>query len=96
MTIGSIISNINSSKFLAGISILLTNLGGKYLGLDLDKKGEKFFQQPLVRRLLVFFVAFLASKDIVTSLIITFLFIIVVKEARLFESKDDEDDDEYS
>ena len=96
MTIETVINSVNSSKFLAGISILFSNLGGKYLGLDIDKKGEKFLSQPIVRRLIVFFIAFLASKDIITSLIITFLFIILVKEARLFEKEDEQDEEEYS
>ena len=90
----SIINLLNNSKFLAGIAILLTNIGGRYLNLDLTKREEKFLQQPIVRRLLVFFVAFIATKDIVISIIITLLFIIVVKRNKIFNDADAEDDED--
>ena len=69
----ALLNLLNNSKFLVGVAILMSNIGGRYLNLDLTKKEEKFLQQPLIRRLLVFFVAFIATRDIVVSIIITLL-----------------------
>lgn len=90
----SIINILNNSKFLAGVAILLTNIGGRYLSLELSKKEDKFLQQPYVRRLIIFCVAFMATHDVLISLIITLIFIIVIKRNKLFEDPEDEDAEE--
>ena len=74
----ALLNLLNNSKFLAGVAILMSNIGGRYLNLDLTKKEEKFLQQPLIRRLLIFFVAFIATRDIIISLILTGVFILLV------------------
>ena len=33
-----ILTNINTSKLLAGTAILLTNIGSKYIGLEFSKR----------------------------------------------------------
>ena len=88
------LTNLNSNKFLPAIAIVLSNLGGKYLTLDLNKKTDKFLQKPIIRRSIVFLIAFLASRDIIDSLIVTFIYVIFVKEMDLFDDDDDDDDDE--
>jgi hypothetical protein len=90
----SLLNLLNNSKFLVGVAILMSNVGGRYMSLDLTKKEEKILQTPIVRRTLVFFVAFIATRDIIVSVIITLLFIIVVKRNKIFNSSLDEDDDE--
>ena len=87
----ALLNLLNNSKFLAGVAILMSNIGGRYLNLDLTKKEEKFLQQPLTRRLLIFFVAFIATRDIVVSLIITLLFIIIIKRNKIFNDSYEED-----
>ena len=86
----SFINILNNSKCLAGLAILLTNIGGRYLNLELSKKEDKFLQQPYIRRLVIFCIAFMATHDVLVSLIITLIFIIVVKRNKLFDDPEDE------
>ena len=70
------ISTLNSNKFFIAVLMLLMNLSGRYLDLDLLPVQKDFLQSKLVRRFVVFAVAFMATRDILTSLIITGIFII--------------------
>ena len=78
MDIYSIIYNLNNSKYFAGILMILMNLGSKYISLELSETQDEFFSNIVIRRLMIFTVAFIATKDIIISLIITTCFIIIV------------------
>lgn len=74
----SIIQNLNNSKFFAGILMILMNLGSKYISLELSETQDDFFSNIVIRRVMIFVVVFIATKDIITSFIITACFIIMV------------------
>ncbi len=74
----SIIQNLNHSKFFAGILMILMNLGSKYISLELSETQDEFFSNIVIRRIMIFVVIFIATKDIIVSLIITSCFIILV------------------
>jgi hypothetical protein len=78
MDLYSIIYNLNNSKYFAGILMILMNLGSKYISLELSETQDEFFSNIVIRRLMIFTVAFIATKDIIISLIITTCFIIIV------------------
>lgn len=74
----SIIQNLNNSKFFAGILMILMNIGSKYISLELSETQDDFFSNIVIRRVMIFVVVFIATKDIITSFIITACFIIMV------------------
>ena len=74
----SIIHSLNNSKFFAGILMILMNLGSKYISLELSETQDEFFSNIVIRRIMIFVVIFIATKDIITSLIITACFVILV------------------
>lgn len=74
----SIIHSLNNSKFFAGILMILMNLGSKYISLELSETQDEFFSNIIIRRIMIFVVIFIATKDIITSLIITACFVILV------------------
>ena len=74
----SIIQNLNNSKFFAGILMILMNLGSKYISLELSETQDEFFSNIVIRRIMIFVVVFIATKDIITSLIITACFVVLV------------------
>ena len=77
-SIVSFISALNNSKFFAAITMLVLNVGTKYLALDISESQEEFLKHILVRRFALFTVFFIATRDVVFSLILTGLFIIFV------------------
>lgn len=69
---------LNNSKYFVAIMMLLLNLGSRYISMELSQFHEDFLSNAFVRRILVFTVVFVATRDIKVSLISTAVFIILV------------------
>ena len=69
---------LNNSKLFAGIIMILLNIGSKYIVMELSDTHEEFFNNVIIRRIIVFTVVFTATRDIITSLILTGVFILLV------------------
>jgi uncharacterized membrane protein (DUF485 family) len=72
-----ILNNIENNKLFMGLSILLLNLLSKYIELKLTKTQEQFIKNSISREILIFIMCFVATKNIVTSLILTGIFMIL-------------------
>ena len=78
--IDSTLLYLSNSKLFSGCIMLLTNIGGKYLAIDLPENMEKLFSKFFILRLLVLFsIFFMATRDIKTSILLSLLFFIVIK-----------------
>ena len=73
----STISSLNDSKFFAGIVLICMNIGSKYITIKLSKTQEDFIKNHLGRQVLMFAIAFTATKNIVTALLLTAIFYIL-------------------
>jgi hypothetical protein len=62
---------INTNPYFIGLMMLLLNLGGRFLGMEISKEQEKVFQNPWVRRGLVFTVLFVATRNVFVAVIMT-------------------------
>ena len=62
---------INTNPYFIGLMMLLLNLGGRFLGMEISKEQEKIFQNPWVRRALVFTVLFVATRNVFVAAIMT-------------------------
>ena len=74
------LDNFNSysdNKLLLGIAMILFNMGSKYLVLDLSKNQEQFLKSTIIRRLTLFSIFFIATRDLNTALILTATFVIL-------------------
>ena len=83
----SSVKTINESKYFYGILMILLNIGAKYIELDIPKQHKQFLSSKLIRRILIFTVAFIATRDFIVSLVITSAFIIIVLNLFNNESK---------
>lgn len=54
----------NTNPYFIGIMMLVLNLGGRFISLEVTKKQEQFLQLPWVRRILIFTVLFVATRNI--------------------------------
>tara|TARA_Y100001970_G_scaffold293363_1_gene439692 strand:+ start:2412 stop:2804 length:393 start_codon:yes stop_codon:yes gene_type:complete len=73
-----ILTRLNNSKYFSGIVMILLNIGSKYVSLELSEAQQQFLSHPIIRKLLVFTIFFVATKDIVVSVILSTIFIIFV------------------
>jgi|TARA_B110000261_G_C12924596_1_gene293858 hypothetical protein len=78
MSIYQKINSLNQSKVFAGILMILMNLGSKYISLELSETQEEFLSNIIIRRIVVFVVAFIATRDIIISFVLTGVFILLV------------------
>jgi hypothetical protein len=69
---------LNNNSFIIGIMILITNLGSKYISLELSKTQEQFLQSDIMRKFLIFAICFLATRKLVTSFLLTGAFTAIV------------------
>ena len=78
--IDNLLMQISNNKLFGGAIMLLTNIGGKYLALELPTNIEKLFSTySILRYLVLFSIFFMATRDIKTSILLALLFFIFIK-----------------
>ena len=70
-------NNINSSKLLYGLGIIILNLFSKYVQINLSKSQEAYIRNAITRELFIFTVIFVGTHDIITSILLTAAFLIL-------------------
>jgi hypothetical protein len=74
----AVIAGINTNPYFIGLMMLLLNLGGRFLGLEMSKEQEKVFQHPWVRRALFFTVLFVATRNIMVAFVMTIFVVLFI------------------
>ena len=67
---------VASSPYTIGIAIFLLNTCGRFLPFEVSKEQEKFLNQPTIRRLLIFVIFFIATRNIVIAGLMSIIVII--------------------
>lgn len=62
--IEGILQMFNHNPYFIGMMMLLLNLGGRFISLEITKQQEQFLQLPWVRRVLIFTVLFVATRNL--------------------------------
>ena len=73
-----LMSAVNTNPYFIGLMMLLLNLGGRFLALEITKDQEKFLSQPLVRRFFLFAVLFVATRNFVIAAGLAIIVIIML------------------
>lgn len=73
-----IIGGFNTNPYFIGLMMLFMNLGGRFLAMEVTKGQEKFFQNPWIRRLLIFTVIFIATRNIFVAFWLSLAVILIV------------------
>ena len=69
---------VNTNTYLIGMSMILLNLGGRHLAPSLTAEQDKFFQNPWIRRAMLFVVIFVATRNIFTALWLSLGLVLVI------------------
>lgn len=75
--IGSHLDYLNNSKFFAGIVMILLNVGSKFISIQFSRSAEEYLKYNVSKQILVFAMAWMGTRDIVTSLTLTAVFVIL-------------------
>jgi len=76
---------LNSNTIFAGIMLIVLNVGSRFIVHELSHDDKEYSQYLFLRRLAIFAVLFVGTKDVIISLILTAAF--VVLSAGLFRGK---------
>ena len=68
---------LNSNTIFAGLMLLLLNVGSRFIVDELSHDDKQYSQNLILRRLSIFAVCFVGTKDLVTSVILTAAFVII-------------------
>ena len=68
---------LNSSKFFAGIVMILLNVGSKFISVQFSKSTEEYLKMSVSKQLLVFSMAWMGTRDIYTSIGLTAAFVVL-------------------
>ena len=70
---------INNSKIFAALIMICLNIGSKFITLKLSKSQEEYMKNYVAREVLVFAVIWMGTKDVLLSLVLTFVFYVITQ-----------------
>ena len=90
------LSCINENKYMIGITMIMLNIGARFIIDELDDDLRKMISNVFVRRVVIFCSFFMATKDLFTAVVLTIIFVILINEvfAKELDELDELDDDE--
>ena len=90
------LSCINENKYMIGITMIMLNIGARFIIDELDDDLRKMISNVFVRRVVIFCSFFMATKDLFTATVLTIIFVILINEvfAKELDELDDKEDDD--
>tara|TARA_B110000977_G_scaffold196623_1_gene277356 strand:- start:650 stop:1045 length:396 start_codon:yes stop_codon:yes gene_type:complete len=79
------LNSLDNNKLLAGISIVMLNIGSRYLVLDISDSTKELLQLSIIRRVTLFCIFYLGTRSFKMSILLTAGFIVI--SAGLFNEK---------
>ncbi len=76
--IEALLLGFNTNPYFIGLMMLLLNLGGRFLAMEITKEQEKFFQNPWFRRVLIFVVIFVATRNVFVAFWMALIIILIL------------------
>jgi hypothetical protein len=72
-----ILDTLNSSKYFTGIMMIILNIGSRFVEIKLGSSMESFIKYNVARELLIFTIAWMGTRDIIVSIILTASFVVL-------------------
>ncbi len=73
-----IINTLNTNPYFIGMLMLLLNLGGRFLSMELTRKQEEFLQQRWLRPVIFFTVLFVATRNLAVAFWMTLALFLIL------------------
>ena len=68
---------MNNNKYIAGIAMILFNIGSRFLIVDMNINTENILKTKIMRRLTLFSIFFIGTRDLFASFVLTAVFVII-------------------
>lgn len=69
---------INENKLIVGLAMIFMNIASKYVVIELSETQKELLSNSILRQVLIFCIAFVATRDVVMALVLTAVFTILV------------------
>tara|TARA_Y100000389_G_C17227690_1_gene396539 strand:- start:35 stop:412 length:378 start_codon:yes stop_codon:yes gene_type:complete len=86
------LSCINDNKYIIGLTMIMLNIGARFIIDELDDDLRSLVTNAYIRRVVIFCSFFMATKDLFTAIVLTIIFVILINE--VFAKELDELDDD--
>jgi hypothetical protein len=77
-TLDIMLASINSNPYFIGAMMLFLNLGGRFISMEISKSQEQFFQNPWIRRFLIFTVLFMGTRNVLIAFWMTLIIVLLI------------------
>ena len=88
------LSCINENKYIIGLTMIMLNIGARFIIDELDDDLRKLVSNTVVRRVVIFCSFFMATKDLFTAVVLTIIFVILINEVFAKELEELEEGEE--
>jgi hypothetical protein len=68
---------INSNKYFIGLSMIILNVGSKFISIQFSKSTEEYLKMTVTKQILVFSMCFMGTRCVITSLVLTAAFTVL-------------------
>ena len=72
------INNVNENKLFIGLMVITVTIGGRFIIDEFSESQKKMINNKIIRRVFIFCVFFMATRDIITAFILTIIFALVM------------------
>lgn len=69
---------VNNNRYFWGVTLLLLNLGSRHIVADIGQFIDNVLKHELTKKIILFSLFFVATRDVITSFIMTIIFTIIV------------------
>jgi len=80
---------INENKYIIGLSMITLNIGARYIIDELDTDLRDLVNKTIIRRTIIFCSFFMATRDLLTAIILSIIFILMINEIFVFEKEEE-------
>ena len=77
MSVHNFIKSLDNSKLFAGIVMILLNVGSKFIAIQFSQSTEQYLKMNITKQILVFAMAWLGTREIYPSLLLTAAFVVL-------------------
>jgi hypothetical protein len=79
--------SIGENKLILGLMMIFMNIASKFIVIELSETQKELLSNSMLRQVLIFCIAFVGTRDLLISLILTAVFVILV-DGLLHEGSD--------
>jgi len=82
---------LGENKIFIGLLMIMVNVGARFIIEELSDEHREIAKGHIFRKVVIFASVFLATRDIIVSLIVTLIFVVLMNEVLKTDKKKEDD-----